>query len=194
MIQSDEKGFTLVELVISMGMFSVVMLAILIFMTTGTRSYGTAKNELNLQMESQMLLNQIRDLTYSANYATYDDTNKALLLYDVQKVKTATPSPGVSSPAPSAAPATKTAKVTVVYMKDDALYLKKDLDPSLVDPATLSSTCAASDDYLFSRYMSDFKASINKNDVRLTIKMKNGNSKYTLYEGITIRNGWVTYP
>ena len=55
MIQSDEKGFTLVELVISMGMFSVVMLAILIFMTTGTRSYGTAKNELNLLMESQML-------------------------------------------------------------------------------------------------------------------------------------------
>ncbi len=194
MIQSDEKGFTLVELVISMGMFSVVMLAILIFMTTGTRSYGTAKNELNLQMESQMLLNQIRDLTYSANYATYDDTNKALLLYDVQKVKAATPSPGLASPAPSAAPATKTAKVTLVYLKDDALYLKKDLDPSLVDPATLAGTCVASDDYLFSRYMTDFKARINKNDVKLTIKMKNGNSKYTLNEGITIRNGWVTYP
>lgn len=193
MIRSDERGFTLVELVISMAMFSVVMIAIMIFMTTGTRSYGTAKNELNLQMESQMLLNQIRDLTYSANYATYDDANKALLLYDVQKVKTVTPSPS-ASPAPSSAPTTKTAKVTAVYMKDGALYLRNNLDPSLVDAATLSGTCVASDDYLFSRYMSDFEATIKKNDVKLTIKMKNGNSKYTLNEGITIRNGWVTYP
>ena len=84
--------------------------------------------------------------------------------------------------------------MTVVYLKDDALYLKKDLDPSHVDSATLAGTCEASDDYLFSRYMTDFKARINKNDVKLTIKMKNGNSKYTLNEGITIRNGWVTYP
>ena len=50
------------------------------------------------------------------------------------------------------------------------------------------------DDFLFSRYMQDFKATIKKNDVQLTIKMKNGKSKYELNEGITIRNGWITYP
>lgn len=60
MRRKDENGFTLVELVISMGMFSIVMLAIMFFLTAGTKSYGHSKSELNLQMESQMLLNQIR--------------------------------------------------------------------------------------------------------------------------------------
>lgn len=83
MRRKDENGFTLVELVISMGMFSIVMLAIMFFLTAGTKSYGHSKSELNLQMESQMLLNQIRDITYSSNYAKYDSTHKALILYDV---------------------------------------------------------------------------------------------------------------
>ena len=40
MRRKDENGFTLVELVISMGMFSIVMLAIMFFLTAGTNSYG----------------------------------------------------------------------------------------------------------------------------------------------------------
>ena len=190
MRRKDENGFTLVELVISMGMFSIVMLAIMFFLTAGTKSYGHSKSELNLQMESQMLLNQIRDITYSSNYAKYDSTHKALILYDVDKVPAPTPSAGATAaPAP-----TKTAKVTIVYLVDDKLYLRKDLDPTAVDAASLTTTCVAMDDFLFSRYMQDFKATIKKNDVQLTIKMKNGKSKYELNEGITIRNGWITYP
>lgn len=190
MRRKDENGFTLVELVISMGMFSIVMLAIMFFLTAGTKSYGHSKSELNLQMESQMLLNQIRDITYSSNYAKYDSTHKALILYDVDKIPAPTPSAGATAaPAP-----TKTAKVTIVYLVDDKLYLRKDLDPTAVDAASLTTTCVAMDDFLFSRYMQDFKATIKKNDVQLTIKMKNGKSKYELNEGITIRNGWITYP
>ena len=188
MRRKDENGFTLVELVISMGMFSIVMLAIMFFLTAGTKSYGHSKSELNLQMESQMLLNQIRDITYSSNYAKYDSTHKALILYDVDKVPAPTPSAGATAaPVATAAPApTKTAKVTIVYLVD--------LDPTAVDAASLTTTCVAMDDFLFSRYMQDFKATIKKNDVQLTMKMKNGKSKYELNEGITIRNGWITYP
>ena len=39
MRRKDENGFTLVELVISMGMFSIVMLAIMFFLTAGTIRY-----------------------------------------------------------------------------------------------------------------------------------------------------------
>lgn len=174
MRRKDENGFTLVELVISMGMFSIVMLAIMFFLTAGTKSYGHSKSELNLQMESQMLLNQIRDITYSSNYAKYDSTHKALILYDVDKVPAPTPSAGATAaPVATAAPApTKTAKVTIVYLVDDKLYLRKDLDPTAVDAASLTTTCVAMDDFLFSRYMQDFKATIKKNDVQLTMKMK----------------------
>ena len=189
----DERGFTLVELVIAMGMFTIVMFAIIYFLTSGTRSYGYAKSELNLQMESQMLLNQIRDVTYSSNYAEFDDSKKALILYDVDKVPPPSPSPG-STPSPTTAPYTKSAKVVLIYLIDDKLYMQRDLDPTAVDAATLASTCTASDDYLFSRYMTDFDAKINKNDIQLTMKMKNGSRKYELNEGVTIRNAWVEYP
>ncbi|MCH5267024.1 MAG: type II secretion system protein [Lachnospiraceae bacterium] len=189
----DERGFTLVELVIAMGMFTIVMFAIIYFLTSGTRSYGYAKNELNLQMESQMLLNQIRDVAYSSNYAEFDASNKALILYDVDKVAPPSPSPG-ATPTPSTPPYIKTAKVVLIYLIGDKLYLQRDLDPTAVDPAALSSTCVASDDYLFSRYMTDFDATVNKNDIQLIMKMKNGSRKYELNEGVTIRNGWVEYP
>ncbi|MDE6851593.1 MAG: type II secretion system GspH family protein [Lachnospiraceae bacterium] len=72
MLKREEDGFTLIELVISMGVFSIVAIAIALFMQTGTNSYQNARNELDLQMESQMLINQIRDMAYSANYAEYD--------------------------------------------------------------------------------------------------------------------------
>ena len=74
-----------------------------------------------------MLLNQIRDITYSSNYAKYDSTHKALILYDVDKVPAPTPSAGATAaPVATAAPApTKTAKVTIVYLVDDKLYLRK---------------------------------------------------------------------
>lgn len=195
MQHKDENGFTLVELVISMGMFSIVMMAIMFFLTSGTRSYGHAKSELNLQMESQMLLNQIRDITYSSNYATFDTANKALILYDVDKIPAPTATPGVTPvPGSTPTPPTKVAKVTVVYFKDKCLYLKKDLNPAAVEATTIASTCTASNDYLFSRYMEDFEAKVDKNDIQLTMKMKNGTSKYELNEGVTIRNGWVPYP
>lgn len=97
-----------------------------------------------------MLLNQIRDITYSSNYAKYDSTHKALILYDVDKVPAPTPSAGATAaPVATAAPApTKTAKVTIVYLVDDKLYLRKDLDPTAVDAASLTTTCVAMDDFL----------------------------------------------
>lgn len=104
----EEDGFTLIELIISMGVFSIVAIAIALFLQTGTNSYSRARSELNLQMESQMLINQIRDMTYSSNYAEFQPGAAAtdpsyLRLYQIKKDYAWTP-----SPAPSGAAATPT--------------------------------------------------------------------------------------
>ena len=44
----------------------------------------------------------------------------------------------------------------------------------------LQTTCVAMDDFLLADICRTFKATIKKNDVQLTMKMKNGKSKYEL--------------
>lgn len=187
MLRKDERGFTLVELVISMGMFSIVLIAIMIFMTSGARSYQYTKTELDLQQESQMLINQIRDMIYTSNYAEYDDTKHALTLYQIKRLPSSTAGSGSSA---TPVPASKQVTNKKVIYWDDAsekLYLEE-----LSDDSTPSYP--KNDDHLFSRYMTGFSATVNKNDVQLKITMKNSKNKYELNEGVTIRNGWVTYP
>lgn len=108
-MQRKEDGFTLVELIISMGVFSIVALALVLFMQTGTNSYQRARNELNLQMESQMLINQIRDMTYSTNYVEYEPGTGAsdpsyLRLYQIKEDYTHTPAPSGATAAPTGTP------------------------------------------------------------------------------------------
>lgn len=107
-MQRKEDGFTLVELIISMGVFSIVALVLVLFMQTGTNSYQRARNELNLQMESQMLINQIRDMTYSTNYVEYEPgtgSNPSYLrLYQIKEDYTHTPAPSGATAAPTSTP------------------------------------------------------------------------------------------
>ncbi|MDE6566548.1 MAG: prepilin-type N-terminal cleavage/methylation domain-containing protein [Lachnospiraceae bacterium] len=109
MQRKEDDGFTLIELIISMGVFSIVALALVMFMQTGVNSYQRAHNELNLQMESQMLINQIRDMTYSANYAEYEPGASAsdpsyLRLYQIKEDYTHTPAPSGATTAPTSTP------------------------------------------------------------------------------------------
>ena len=73
----DNKGFSLVELIISMAVLAIVSLAIMVLVQYGTRSYTYAKSELNLQMEAQTLLAQINTMIQESNYAEYDAAKEA---------------------------------------------------------------------------------------------------------------------
>lgn len=192
MLQKDERGFTLVELVISMAIFMVVAGAIMLFMLSGSKSYRYSKAELDLQMESQILINQIRDMAMKSNYASYDASTHVLTLYEIEQTPSASASPSVT-PLPSASPGASLVKQVrkkrVIYWDDtsDCLYLEEYDDDS-------APTCSVTEDKLFSRYMQGFEATVNKNDVQLKLDMENATSSYQITEGITIRNGWVVYP
>lgn len=71
----DQKGFTLVELLIGIVILSIVTAAVCSFIIVGSRSYAAANTEIMLQQEAQLALNQISDVlidtTRSVNYAGY---------------------------------------------------------------------------------------------------------------------------
>lgn len=221
MHRKEDDGFTLIELVISMGVFSIVAIAIALFMQTGTESYQHARNELNLQMESQMLVNQIRDMTYSANYAEYEAGASAsdpsyLRLYQIKEdytaAATSTPAPastGTPSPAATAAPASSSKQITSceVICFDPAtnkLYYDKNTATGGADATVPTVSLSDSDwcaKHLFCSYVESFDVAtdpttgkIPDNTVNLHIKMRAQKQKYEIREGITIRNKWVEYP
>lgn len=214
MQRTEEDGFTLVELVISMGVFSIVAVVIIMFMQTGTNSYQRAKSELDLQMESQMLINQIRDMTYSANYAEYDDSGSEhiLTLYHITQDYTPAVTPDPAVPGDPGVPASVSKRITraEVVVWDPAtkkLYYDKDeADPSVAGSSVTAPTASLSDadwctKHLFSNYIEGFEVDtdattgkIPDNTIMLSISMKARSRKYELKEGITVRNKWVEYP
>lgn len=68
----DQRGFTLVELLIGMVILSIVTAAVCSFIVIGSKSYAAANTEIMLQQEAQLALNQISDViidtTSSVNY------------------------------------------------------------------------------------------------------------------------------
>ncbi len=71
MIQKDNKGFTLVELIVSLLVSSFVVLAASFFLSMGVRNYNTTNKEISLQMESQIALNPVENLIIEADTCVY---------------------------------------------------------------------------------------------------------------------------
>lgn len=81
-MRKNQKGFTLVELIIAIAILAIVALAISGFIVVGSRSYTSANTDIMLQQEAQLALNQISDViidtTDSINYSNGAGTEKVL--------------------------------------------------------------------------------------------------------------------
>ena len=73
----NQKGFTIVELLIGVAILSIVVVAIGSFMVTGTKTYTSENSDITVQEEAQLALNQISDVVIdtvsSVTYAGYPE-------------------------------------------------------------------------------------------------------------------------
>lgn len=86
-VRKDQRGFTIVELLIAIAILSIVVAAVCGFILVGSRSYATANSDINVQQSAQLFLNQMSDVmidtTRSVNYVGYDaGGNPTLALKD----------------------------------------------------------------------------------------------------------------
>ena len=58
----NQKGFSLVELVITMALLAMVSLAVSGFIATGSRTYVNTNREIQVQKEAQLSINQMTDI------------------------------------------------------------------------------------------------------------------------------------
>lgn len=60
--KADNRGLTLVELLIAIAITSVVAVAIFGFIVVGARSFSSTSSDINIQHEAQLVFNQLQDL------------------------------------------------------------------------------------------------------------------------------------
>ena len=81
----ENKGFSLVELIVVIAIFSVVSVVVGGFLFAASRSYSINANELNLQDEAQLVANQMQEMILdtaygiSYKYVVTDDTGAELI-------------------------------------------------------------------------------------------------------------------
>lgn len=74
----NNQGFSLTEVLVSLLITSIVVLAISIMMSFGSRMYAEADTETKLQREAQIAINQITEIMMKAkDYKYYDPTSFA---------------------------------------------------------------------------------------------------------------------
>lgn len=194
----DNRGFTLVELIITMAVMTIVAGAIGVLMMQGSKSYSSAKSELDLQMESQTLLAQLNTMIMESNSAHYDDTNHILTLYQIKTIP-------ATAGAVSGGAVTKEVKDTkFIQLKNNKLYLYEH-DHDQTKPASGGSVdCGGCGKYtsdgLLADYMEDFTVTPKgalpegNNAITVHLKMKSGKRTYDAEATTKIRNKLVTYP
>lgn len=77
-ISRNNKGMSLMELIISMAISAIVVIMVVSFISAAFRVFRSTNDEVNLQMEVQTVMNQLVNLTMEAKsvsvkYETADD-------------------------------------------------------------------------------------------------------------------------
>ena len=77
-VRENQKGFTIIEVLIATVILSIVVLTVCAFIMVGSKSYAAGNSDINVQQEAQLALNQMSDVlidtTRSVNYVGYDSS------------------------------------------------------------------------------------------------------------------------
>ncbi len=76
----DNRGFSLIELVIAVAILAVIAVLVVTFLMTSTGSYKNVSSETELQFEAQLAINQIHDLVVDANKSVKKQGANSLLV------------------------------------------------------------------------------------------------------------------
>lgn len=77
------KGFSFIELLIAMTIFSIVMLMVVEFMSTSSGAYRKTKKNLNVQTEALQVTEQLSDTLMQASYVRISVEEPSLYTIDV---------------------------------------------------------------------------------------------------------------
>ena len=70
-IQTDNRGLTLIELIITVAIIAIFSGVVLTFITTGSNTYRSTSSSAKVQMETQELVDRMEDMIIDTNRSLY---------------------------------------------------------------------------------------------------------------------------
>ena len=185
-MKMDNKGFSVIELLITTVLFSTVALAVTFFITTGMNTCNVAQNYINLQMESQIIINQLSNFTIEGNDVSFsgDGTNNGT--YHIYFVDKNTKD-------------TKREAIICFVAKQKKLFYYE-LDPTLAPPiADIKEEISKAEDItqdvvitygeLLGENVSFFEIKTDKKPyIEMNLTLEYDDNKYQTQESVTLRN------
>lgn len=160
----NQKGFSLVELIVAIAIMAVVGGAVVGFCLSGTNSYKNVSNEIDLQYEAQLVINQLEDLLVDSSKGIgYDSATNTLSIYNNEEA------------------------YDVVWNSTDSVV-------DLNRYAKVGTDMVMQSSNLMAEYVTDFSVIIptedkNKNQtVNLSMKFEKADKEYLVTKNITLRN------
>lgn len=192
-MKQDNRGMTLVELMIASAVAIIIMGAATLFIRSALKGYETASDTIDLQMESQILMEQMGTWIMEGNKVeVYEDVatgDKTLIIYEIPRyVDPARIPVQTGEPTPTEPDATKR-KLGII---DGKLYMTVE---SLSYPYDMTlSGMSASDAIIencIGEYVTEFTPVLDatkKDKVTVTLKLASGTREYQIEDVIKVRN------
>jgi prepilin-type N-terminal cleavage/methylation domain-containing protein len=170
--EEQNKGMTLLELIISISISVIVILMIITFINGALRVFKKTSNDVNLQMEAQTAVNQLANLimeaeNVSAPVITSDNAER----YYVNNIALAS------------------TESAIIFSKDSKkLYLV-----DIADSASLETAPYTDQDNLLAEYVTEFNieevsSDIKKSIKEIKIKLELGEDSYQVKKKVSLRN------
>lgn len=177
----NNKGFSLIELVIVLAILAILGVAVFGFIFTGTHSYRGISDEADLQYNAQLVVNQIEniliDSTKGLAYSCTDEAgNKKQVLSD-QEIS------GTSSE--KTLTIYSTGEVYNITWKDKVLSLQKDSVDAGGNVTSTGKLVKMADNVTF--FAADI-TNASKNKVKLDFIFEAGNRVYKSVKNVSLRN------
>ena len=204
-IRQDNRGLSLVELIIAITVTTIIFGAVTMFIYSANKSYKLAGETIDLQIEAQLLMEQVGNWVMESNDACVVTDSEAvgnvLVLYDIPLNNGRDVNEWVPTGyTPGSTDATK----RVIWSKDGKLFMKKvtgitnaATDKSnVIDSHSLGVDLAAESaneenmiGELVNQIVFTHDATNEPKRINIEFFMKKGNLSYHLVNDFKIRNG-----
>ena len=191
---NDHRGITLVELIIAIAISTVILGAATLFLGMAHKNYNHASAQIDLQSESQILMEQIGMWVMEGNRVEELDPSvsgvRGIAIYTIPNT------PSVTNPAGAAAPEAASKRVIWISAGGKKLYTKK---MAVADPKTDTTVISADTDEvqenLIGEYVTAFTGTVNasaeKASVSVSFDMQYLEQKYTIQNEFKQIGMWV---
>ena len=197
-MRRDDRGFTLVEIIISIAVWVFVIGAAVYFMQNALSIYGHAAKAIDLQVEAQDTMEQLATWIMEGNYVQTTVNKDVLIVYHIPREATDSANQELMGECWK----------RVFWCDDSKLYLyesrEMDYDEIVDDfrpdvtPGEDYTDSLADDGYVICNYVEGLKVGIQDfdaaagedppNKVSVTLTMKSKMQEYELRNEISMRN------